>query len=928
MRVRALRASEELIAAWSRDLDELTDIQEAAVRAGVLDADHNLLVVAPTSSGKTLISEMAAARVAMGGQRHALFVVPMKSLAEEHYLRFRERYGELMVVVISTGDRLELDEDIRSGRFDLAVLTYEKLAALLVQGPELLGRCGCVVVDEGQMISDPSRGQALEVLITQVLTHPAQPRIVVLSASLDDLNQMDRWLRAEALVTAERPVPLDEAVCSAATGNALVRSPTGQVGRVQMTSPAGGREELAASLAVHHAEDGQQVIVFRTTVPGTMRLADRIAAARPATGIDSDLHDRLVGLEDPETVRRFRGLLACGVAYHNADLSTEERRLIEDAFRAGAVRILVSTTTLAMGVNMPADVVIVADHLRFFPGAGGAWGNQPIPVSEFRNAAGRAGRLGLGTEGTAILLADDDLRRRQLFNQYVLGPVEPAESQIPKQPLGDVVFRLLAGRIARGERDLVKFLTATLAYLNFYESHGGVDAIRTAVRGAIATAIGSALVVERDGQLLPTPVAQTLAAAGVSLATAIRFKSVVDRLTAHDLQEVDLVYEVARCKESGDRQYLQRRPPGGFIDPRENWTFSPKSYDTDGPFAKVLGSPVLADEEMQAVFRTACRVNWMEGEDARLLDRQFKMSRERLRTMGGYAAWLLDTLASAARAAKVDPARIRLLRQMVLKAQYGLPPELAPLARLRPPGISREALMQLRAEGVIDPDDLLEADPRSFQPALSPLQVERLKQAILEDTEATLRRKRTGHLHRAADAGIPPKLIETLYSATSGALEDAVCDALKTAGLRSSRIHSQPHGQEDIQVSTEQGTVVVAVTGSQSDQKPVKWNKAKEVLGQGVGLNPVNCVCVARPRFESLAERSARDIAREEGDRKLLLLPIDVFVEAVLRCSNGGMTPEELGDVMALKRGLLTIDDLPSTSSAVIDHPHSPPGTS
>lgn len=160
MRIRDLQAPPELIAAWSREIEELTPIQEQAVLAGVLAGDGNLLVVGPTTSGKSFIGEMAATKAAFGGQRHAILAVPMVSLADEHYLRMKERYRDVLNVVISTGDWTEFDDHVRTGGFDLAVVTYEKLAILLGQAPGLLERCGCVVVDEAQMIADQHRGLA------------------------------------------------------------------------------------------------------------------------------------------------------------------------------------------------------------------------------------------------------------------------------------------------------------------------------------------------------------------------------------------------------------------------------------------------------------------------------------------------------------------------------------------------------------------------------------------------------------------------------------------------------------------------------------------------------------------------------------------------------------------------------------------------
>jgi replicative superfamily II helicase len=909
MRVRDLPAPPELVSAWERDMDELTAVQQAAVEAGILNGTVNTLVVAPTSSGKTLVGEMVAAQVAMTGQRYVFVAVPMKSLAEEHFFRLQERYRDLMNVVISTGDRLEYDDDIRHGHFDLAVLTYEKLAALVVQVPGLLSRCGCVVIDEGQMISDKHRGTGLEVLITQMLLSTAPPRLVVLSASLDDLHGLDQWLRAKAVINAERPVPLHQAVCSAQSGRALMLRAGGEPTEVEMVQPTGDPEALAVRLAVMHADIGQQVIVFRAAVPATRSLAQAIAAKRVATGIPQDLNERLLALEDPDIVRELADLLACGVAFHNADLAPEERRLIEDAFRAGDIRILISTTTLAMGVNMPADVVIVVDRERWLPGPGGTWTTEPVPVAEYRNSAGRAGRLNLRTEGVAILIAPDDVRRRQMFQHYVLGEVEPVESQIPKAPLHDVVFRLLAGRVAKTADALVEFVCATFAYRTFYDSNGGPEAVRKAVVEAVQAAIQSGLVVDRGGELLTTPMARALAGSGVGLESAIELKGIVDRLLEGDVLEADIVYELARRPESGVRPYAPRRTV------HTRWDFRQDPHAESGALHAAISAFVLNEAELQALEQTACLLKWMDGEPARDLHRDFKMTRERLRTMGGNAAWLLQTLVAAAKVAGVEPSRVRFVRDLALRAQHGLPAELSSLATLRPIGVSREVLMELRQQGIVAPDDLLEADPASMQPALSPRLVQTFKEAIQRETAMSVRRKRTGHLRAAAEVGIPPALIEILYTASGTPLEEAVRDAFQTAGLAAKRVEKQPHGEEDIQVATAKGTIVVSATGSQEDQKPIKWTKAQEVMGQGAGLNPVNCICVGRPRFEALAERNATDIAREGGDRRILLVPVDVLVEAMIRCTRGDMMSEQFGDLLATQRGVLTADELPSPAN-------------
>jgi hypothetical protein len=219
--------------------------------------------------------------------------------------------------------------------------------------------------------------------------------------------------------------------------------------------------------------------------------------------------------------------------------------------------------------------------------------------------------------------------------------------------------------------------------------------------------------------------------------------------------------------------------------------------------------------------------------------------------------------------------------------------------------------MQLREKGILAPDDLLDADPGSLQPALSPRVAQSFKETILRETAMSLRRKRSGHVRAANDAGLPARLIETIYSATGKPLEEAVRDVLQTAGLAAKRMENQPHGEEDIQLATNHGTVVISATGSESDDKPIKWTKAQDVMGQGAGLNPANCVCIGRPRFEALAERNANDIAREEGDRRILLVTVDVLVEAMLRCVQGQIAAADLGEVLATRRGVLRVEDLP-----------------
>ena len=908
-------APSALMEVWAKHVHDLTEIQERAVHAGALDGVTNLLVVAPTSSGKTLVGEMAATASAFVRRRHAIFIVPFKAIAEEHFLLFRERYGDLLSVVISTGDWSEYDADIRAGNFNLAVMTYEKLMGFLVHQPGLMANCTTLVIDEVQSLSDYDRGARLEMLLTQVLVGTEPPQVIALSASLDERNELDRWLKARLVMSTERPVPLTQAVCDP-SGSATVVGPNGQPSSRQMVSSQVDRESLLLALCEQVVGEGSQVLVFRAAIKDTVETARQLQERFPAHGLPRHIAERLNELDDSDAVPELRLGLASGVAFHNGDLTHPERQLVEAAFRAGDTRVLVSTTTLAMGVNLPSDVVIVADSRRFVP-LGGRWGQAQTSVAEYRNAAGRAGRLGQGTAGLAVLLADSTAEHRQLVNGYLLGQVEPVRSQIARRPFADVVFSVLSAELADDEPGVVEFITATLAYRTFYErADGGLSAVQEGAAQAITQCVETGLIVREDGRLRPTQVGRVFAGAGVPLATSTRLAGLLESAGRERPSKQELLFEVAWGDETGDRPW-PRRQGGRELDPRPGLVPDGTGCSPGSRLAVTLTKPMLTSVEARALLKARCLIEWMRGASLRGISRQFYghgAAPPRVQALGKNAAWLLEALASAAQVRGLNTDLAAEIHELAVESRYGLPAVLAPLARLHVPGISRDALLGLyrndRGIELYDPEVILDTAAEAFDGLLTPLQVARLKQAILEEVEESLRRRRAGQVARAEQTELPVRLVENLYTATGGSLEQAVTDALIHAGLSATRLVRQPSGEEDIQLAHPDGTVVISVTASQGDARPVRWSKVREVLGTGAGLNPINYVCVGRPNFESLAERKAGEIARETGPRRLLLVPITMLAETLVRCGEGRMSAEELGNLLAQARGVLKDEHL------------------
>ncbi|MCA8277344.1 DEAD/DEAH box helicase [Burkholderia sp. AU30280] len=199
----------------SRFPDGLNPLQLRAVNEFGVLASKSLMVIAPTSSGKTLIGELAAVQAVLAG-RKAIFLLPYRALVNEKCEEFSARYGEVgLRVVRCTGDANDTVGAILSSRYDIAFFTYEMFLNIALTSPHVLNRLGVVVLDEGQFITDSRRGITVELLLamlTRARARGVAPQLLVLSAVLGQLNGFNQWLDVAVLQSNVRPVPLVEGV--------------------------------------------------------------------------------------------------------------------------------------------------------------------------------------------------------------------------------------------------------------------------------------------------------------------------------------------------------------------------------------------------------------------------------------------------------------------------------------------------------------------------------------------------------------------------------------------------------------------------------------------------------------------------------------------------------------------------------------------
>lgn len=546
----ALGLPKPILNEWAdRFRSGLNELQLRAVNDHRILDGTSLLVVAPTSSGKTFIGEMAATKAVLDG-RKAVFLLPYRALVNEKHDQFSALYGERlgMRVVRCTGDYQDQTAAVVRGKYDLALLTYEMFLNLAVGNPSLLHQIGLVVLDEAQFITDPNRGRAVELLLTYLIAARERgiaPQIVALSAVIGDVNDFDRWLGCERLITSTRPVRLVEGVLDR-RGTYLFQSETGKVQEEQLLPPGtvrqrkekpGAQDMIVPLVRTILADNASaKIIIFRNQRGSAQGCAAYLAEdlGLPAA---TEVLDMLPTSDLSSASTALRSCLHGGTAFHTANLTREERLAVERAFRDpdSSVRVLAATTTVAAGINTPASVVILAEQQ--FVGEDG----RPFTVAEYKNMAGRAGRLGFNEEGRAIILAAGTYDAQTLFGQYVTGQLESFRSSFNTGDLETWVVRLLAQvtRVPRG--DIGRLLANTYGgYLASRDNPTWRDQLEVRLEQLLARMVESGLVEQEGEDVRLTLLGRACGVSHLALASAMRLVELLQKmghadLTAHKL---------------------------------------------------------------------------------------------------------------------------------------------------------------------------------------------------------------------------------------------------------------------------------------------------------------------------------------------------------------------------------------------------------
>ncbi|KQC05054.1 MAG: extensin [Methanoculleus sp. SDB] len=670
MNIADLPIPPALIAEYERrGIRTLYPPQAECVEAGLFSA-ANLLIAIPTASGKTLVAELAMHHQIAGGGR-CLYIVPLKALASEKYEEFS---GKGVSVGISTGDFDRRDEFL--GRNDIIIATSEKVDSLLRNHAHWLAGITLLVIDEVHLIDSDDRGPTLEMVITKLRFQNPDMQIIALSATIGNPEILGGWLNAAVLTSSWRPVALKEGVYY----------------RKAITFADGTREVPAISkhddinLCADTIEEGGQCLVFVSSRRNAEAFAKRAAQTIPAASPELDAIARI--LEAAAETDMGKVLALCvrnGAAFHHAGLTRTQRAAVEKGFREGNIRIISSTPTLAAGINLPARRVIIRDYLRFQ----GGQGMVPIPVREYRQMAGRAGRPHLDPYGEAVLMAGREEAVDELFQSFIEAPPEDVTSRVAHtDTLHTHILSLIATGFTRSREDLVDFMEQTF-YIHQKKKHRHLTAIvnrslRFLTDAGMTDETGGVLAASRYGTLVSRLYIDPRSAGMIT--GALR--------EMKDFTDIGLLQLLCRTPDmytlfvrKSDVPVLEK-----FYFDHEEELWTEFTYEDGEQYFQSLKTAMLLFDWIAEVGDTAIceRYGVGPGDIYNVVDG---------------VSWLIH--AAGRLAAMTEPAYADPVRELEMRVKHGIKRELLPLVALK--GIGRVRARRLFNNNITTPDEMRRA---------------------------------------------------------------------------------------------------------------------------------------------------------------------------------------------------------------------------
>jgi helicase len=732
-----------------------TTEKEKARHDNLIDSRF-LLTLSPTSSGKTFIGEMAAITQAIHYQK-AIYLVPLRSLADEKYRHFKKLYSGKdcpIKILISSRDHREDDHKIIAGEYEIAIMVYEKFNYFLLKYPSLLENISLIIVDELQMIHDPERGPLLEEMIKYIRKNNSQIKLIGLSAYLENEAGFLNWLPAHHLLSFVRPVELRKGILREGTFRYITHN-KGEYGEEEFFKVQENQdysyEDCLKNIISYFRQNNEPTLLFFSTRKETRKWAAWLAEEIDAPKAEEAIAE-LSRMEETRSRDELLYLLEKGIAYHNADLSWEERNLIESYLKKGEIKIICATTTLSMGINLPFKNVIlskdryVSDHGNYKSSY-----RTSLSLADVENMGGRAGRLDWGKEefGRAIFLADSLFAETILQNIFFKFMKEDSQRhrEMISEEGGLYIPALKSGRQplyrpVKKEKDFTTFLLKAIV-----DGENSKDKLKDYLTGVTTNFKGKGsywvfdfaqkdedlekeidLALEKlleyhliTAGLSPTEEGILTCAKGIDIETYLFFRNYLEN-KAGKMSNLELITLMALSSE-GKRSYL---PFPKFNHKTNRYNFNDWKYQYYNQIGELIADQEeehkeiyqdilgrdkekisLDDQDYLSIKKAVLLYDWIGEKEIRELEEEHKIYGGSIQKLGEEFSWLADSLRTAAESLgwkmdepsqknnplsqeeKTKKDNWEKSKSLAERLNWGVEEEGLKLARLHIPGLSR-----------------------------------------------------------------------------------------------------------------------------------------------------------------------------------------------------------------------------------------------
>lgn len=762
---------------------DLLPIQEEAVRNyGILncggnDKNRNLLVIAPTSSGKTFIGEIAAITQAIHLQK-TIYLVPLRALADEKYRHFKNLYSQYGIdMVISTRDRSEDDHNIISGDYDIAVMAYEKFNYFCLMCPRFLEIVSLVIIDEMQLINDSKWGPLLESMVNHIDRKNKNIKIIALSAFVEGQDALLRWFPGRTLISYQCPVELRKGIVRDGIFNYITSKKKKNYQKEVFFKPEAVRDNCFKDYLLETVryllKEGESVLIFFATCEETQKWAEWLASKleNPAASC------ALKGLKEmEETLSRdeLGETLGKGIAYYNQNLSWEERNLIETYQKEGEIKVICATNIMAMGINLPFNNVIIALDKIY-----NDEGNYPpnyrtsLTFAAIENMGGRAGILGFGRViFLAHSLALQNIYKKLYFkylgdNNYkhkVNKLSINVDNDLPTYLLRLAVNINLDYEELRSHIKKENFVSiksqSKFEDNNFFSGYWQFAFNKANIHKRIEKALnilkGNRLIkINKNGVLSPTDSGMLIAAKRIKVETFLFFKSWLRYCKNGDISILEIIFLLALSPDGKAlpipfSQVIRDDYKKGIYqyDYRKNYwnKLLRLIFEQDGEDKELFRDKILMKKEKDETTsledyiiykKTHLLYDWIRGEkNVKTIEEEYGLYRGCIYRLGEGFSWLADSLSAIAESVgwekkiNKDLNKIRILSNRLVE---GVREEGVNLALLYIPGLSRYHIRRLVGAGYGDENSLRDASEVELDKLLPKRLVQRIQKSVKEE---------------------------------------------------------------------------------------------------------------------------------------------------------------------------------------------------